>query len=124
MDDTSAPETATVAWGIPGCDTMRKARRWLDEHGVEHEFRDYGQVGIDARKLQAWSDRVGWDQLLNRRGTTYRQLDESEREGIDEVKAIRLMVERPSLIKRPVIERGDEVIVGFDDTLYTKLFGL
>ena len=116
-------DTDTIVHGIPSCDTMRKARRWLDEHGVAYSFHDYKKAGIDAAKLEAWSAKVGWDQLLNRRGTTYRQLDESERDGIDEAKAIRLMVERPSLIKRPVIEHGDEVIVGFDDTLYTKLFG-
>ncbi len=113
-----------AVWGIPNCDTMKKARRWLDEHGVEYTFHDYAKAGIDADKLQAWSDKVGWDQLLNRRGTTYRKLDESDRSGIDEAKAIRLMAEHPSLIKRPVIERGDEIVVGFDDTLYTKLFGL
>ena len=103
---------------------MRKARRWLDEHDVGYAFHDYKKAGIDASKLEAWSAKVGWDQLLNRRGTTYRKLDESERDGIDEAKAIRLMGEHPSLIKRPVVEHGDEVIVGFDDTLYTKLFGL
>ena len=114
----------TIVYGIPSCDTMRKARRWLDEHDVAYSFHDYKKAGIDAAKLEAWSAKVGWDQLLNRRGTTYRKLDESERDGIDEAKAIRLMGERPSLIVRPVVERGDEVIVGFDDTLYTKLFGL
>ena len=114
----------TTVHGIPSCDTVRKARRWLDEHGVGYAFHDYKKAGIDAAKLEAWSAKVGWDQLLNRRGTTYRQLDESERDGIDEARAIRLMGERPSLIVRPVIEHGDEVIVGFDDTLYTKLFGL
>lgn len=114
--------TDTIAYGIPGCDTMRKARRWLDEHDVAHDFHDYKKAGIDAATLERWSGRVGWDQLLNRRGTTYRKLDEAEREGLDEAKAIRLMVEHPSLIRRPVIERGDDVIVGFDDTLYDKLF--
>ena len=113
----------TTVYGIPGCDTVRKARRWLDGHDVAYAFHDYKKAGIDAAKLEAWSAQVGWDQLLNRRGTTYRKLDESERDGIDEAKAIRLMVEHPSLIRRPVIEHGEEVVVGFDDTLYTKLFG-
>ena len=123
-NDDGGAGTGTTVHGIPGCDTMRKARRWLDEHDVAYAFHDYKKAGIDASKLEAWSAHVGWDQLLNRRGTTYRKLDEAERDGIDEAKAIRLMVERPSLIVRPVIEHGDEVIVGFDDTLYTKLFGL
>ena len=113
----------TTVYGIPSCDTMRRARRWLDERGVAHAFHDYRKAGITAERLEGWSARVGWDQLLNRRGTTYGKLDEGEREGIDEAKAIRLMVEHPSLVKRPVIEHGDEVIVGFDETLYTKVFG-
>ena len=113
----------TTVYGIPSCDTVRRARRWLDEHEVPHRFHDYKKAGIDAATLETWSARVGWDQLLNRRGTTYRRLDEAEREGIDEVKAIRLMTEHPSLVKRPVIEHAGEVIVGFDETLYTKVFG-
>ena len=76
MGDDSAD---TVIYGIPSCDTMRKARRWLDEHDVTYTFHDYKKAGIDAGRLQAWSEKAGWDQLLNRRGTTYRKLDESDR---------------------------------------------
>ena len=114
----------TTVYGIPNCDAMRRARRWLDERGVAHAFHDYKKAGIEPARLEAWCARVGWDQLLNRRGTTYRKLDEAAREGIDEAKAIRLMAEHPSLVRRPVIEHGDEVIVGFDETLYTKVFGV
>ena len=115
--------TDTTVYGIRSCDTMRRARRWLDERDVEHAFHDYKTQGLDAARLERWAARVGWDQLLNRRGTTWRRLDPAERDGIDAAKAIGLMAAHPSLVRRPVVERGDEVIVGFDDTLWTKLFG-
>ena len=113
----------TTVYGIPSCDTVRRARRWLAEHEIEHDFHDLKKAGIDAARLEGWAARVGWDQLLNRRGTTWRRLDEAEREGIDAAKAIGLMVAHPSLIRRPVVERGDEVLLGFDETLWTKAFG-
>ena len=113
----------TTVYGIANCDAVRRARRWLDERGVEHAFHDYRKAGIEAARLDAWAARVGWDQLLNRRGTTWRGLDASAREGVDRAKAIRLMAQSPTLVRRPVIEHGDEVVVGFDETLFTKAFG-
>src|SRR5690554_6058458 len=97
--------TITV-YGIPNCDTIRKARRWLDENGVAYEFHDYKKAGIERAKLEAWAEKVGWEPLLNRAGTTFRQLSETDKTGIDRRKAIRLMLAHPSLIKRPVVERG------------------
>ena len=100
-------------YGIPNCDTVRKARRWLDEAGIDHAFHDYKKEGAEADRLQAWADAVGWEALLNKRGTTFRKLPDSDKSGIDRDAAIALMVQHPSLIKRPVAEHGDEVLVGF-----------
>ena len=101
-------------YGIPNCDTVKKARIWLDANGREYTFHDYKKEGADPARLAAWSDAVGWDALLNRRGTTYRGLSEADKADIDRGKALRLMVANPSLIKRPVIEHAGGVLVGFD----------
>ena len=101
-------------YGIPNCDTVKKARAWLDARGLAYAFHDYKKEGADPDKLAAWSDAAGWETLLNRRGTTFRGLGEADKTGIDRAKAIRLMVENPSLIKRPVVEHNGQVLVGFD----------
>ena len=105
-------------YGIPNCDTVSKARKWLDNTGLEYSFHDYKKEGADKAKLEHWADRCGWEVLLNRRGTTYRKLDDAQKDGIDRDKAIALMVEHPSMIKRPVMEReGDEhILVGFAES--------
>ena len=108
--------------GIKNCDTMKKARTWLDEHGVAHDFHDYKAVGIDKATLAGWAKQVGWEVLLNRAGTTFRKLPEAQREGLTEVKAIALMVEQPSMIKRPVLEHGGKLTVGFKPEVYAKVF--
>ena len=101
-------------YGIPNCDTVKKARTWLGAHGLEYAFHDYKKEGADPEKLAAWSDAVGWETLLNRRGTTFRGLSEADKVDIDRAKALRLMVANPSLIKRPVIEHAGGVLVGFN----------
>ena len=101
-------------YGIPNCDTVKKARAWLEARGIDHAFHDYKKEGADPAKLAAWSDAVGWEVLLNRRGTTFRGLSEADKADIDRPKALRLMGAHPSLIKRPVVEHAGGVLVGFD----------
>jgi arsenate reductase len=105
----------TALYGIANCDTMKKARHWLDVQGVAYEFYDYRKEGVDAARLRQWADMLGWEVLLNRRGTTWRRLAEAERADVDGEKALALMVANPSLIKRPVVEHGDRVLVGFNE---------
>ena len=105
-------------YGIKNCDSVKKARAWLDEAGVLYEFHDYKACGIDAARLQRWSAQVGWDTLLNRSGTTFRKLADAEKQGLDEKKALSLMAAQPSIIKRPVVELGDRLLVGFKPDLY------
>ncbi|MBR0658344.1 ArsC family reductase [Neoroseomonas oryzicola] len=100
--------------GIRNCDTMKKARAWLEAHGVAHDFHDYKVAGIDAATLKAWSAKVGWEKLLNRSGTTFRKLLDAEKEGLTEARALALMQAQPSMIKRPVLALGDRLLVGFD----------
>lgn len=104
--------------GIPNCDTMKKARVWLDEHAVRYTFHDYKREGIDAAVLAQWIDRVGWEVLLNRAGTTFRKLPDSDKTDIDAAKASRLMVAQPSMIKRPVLQYPAGLIVGFSPERY------
>ena len=111
----------TRLYGIPNCDTMKKARAWLESHGVAYEFHDYKKAGIERSKLEAWLKAVGWEVLLNRAGTTFRKLPESARSGLTEAKATRLMLEQPSMIKRPVLERGKTLLVGFSPEKYAAL---
>ena len=101
-------------YGIPNCDTVKKARAWLDARGVAYAFHDYKKEGADPVKLGAWSEAVGWERLLNRRGTTFRGLSEADKADNDRDKALRLMGTNPSLIKRPVVEHAGGVLVGFD----------
>ena len=111
----------TTIYGIKNCDTMKKGRAWLETHGVDHEFHDYKVAGIDRAKLESWAKQVGWEVLLNRAGTTFRKLPESAKTGLTEAKALRLMLEQPSMIKRPVLESGKNLIVGFDEKRYSAL---
>jgi len=105
-------------YGIKNCDTMKKARTWLDGHGVQYEFHDYKASGIDAASLGRWCKEVGWETLLNRSGTTFRKLPEAQKTDLTERKALALMLEQPSMIKRPVLETGARVLVGFKPELY------
>lgn len=113
---------SVIIHGIPACDTMKKARRWLDDHDVEYTFHDYKKLGIDTASLQAWCNQIGWETLVNRRGTTWRKLPEADREGLDEKGAIALMQANTSLIKRPVlVQDDDKILVGFDEKSYSEL---
>ncbi len=109
---------AATLHGIKNCDTMKKAWTWLDAHGVAYDFHDYKKAGIDEATLRRWAGIVGWEVLLNRAGTTFRALPDSDKTGIDENKAIALMLANPSMIKRPVLESGDTLLVGFKPDTY------
>ncbi len=102
-------------YGIPNCDTVKKARKWLEGKGVDYTFHDYKKEGADPARIKAWVDAAGLDVVLNRRGTTFRKLAEADKADLDEAKAVRLMAEQPSLIKRPVIEHAGGVLVGFKE---------
>ena len=106
--------------GIKNCDTMKKARAWLDAHDVAYAFHDYKTEGIDKASLERWAKAVGWETLLNRAGTTFRKLPDSERENLTEKKAIALMLAQPSMIKRPVLDVGGKLVVGFKRDIYAK----
>ena len=113
-------ELATTIYGIKNCDTMKKARGWLDSYGVAYDFHDYKTKGVAKEKLKRWCDEVGWEKLLNRAGTTFRKLPDSDKEGLDERKAVALMLAQPSMIKRPVLEAGSKLLVGFKPEIYAK----
>ncbi len=102
-----------MLYGIPNCDTVKKARAWLHAHGVAHGFHDYKKHGADPARLAGWVEAAGWEKLLNRAGTTFRKLPEADREGIDAGRAVALMVAHPSCIKRPVVEYPGGLLVGF-----------
>ena len=112
----------TRIYGIKNCDTMKKARAWLDAKGVAYDFHDYKASGIDRARLEAWAKRVGWEVLLNRAGTTFRKLADADKAGLDEQKAIALMMAQPSMIKRPVLEAGQRLLVGFKAEQYGQTF--
>jgi arsenate reductase len=107
-------------YGIKNCDTMKKARAWLDGRGVAYSFHDYKTTGIAKDKLKGWCDEVGWETLLNRAGTTFRKLPDADKEGLNERGAIALMLAQPSMIKRPVLEVGGKLLVGFKPEVYEK----
>jgi arsenate reductase (glutaredoxin) len=109
--------------GIKACDTMKKARAWLDGRGVAYAFHDYKAEGIDKATLERWAKAVGWEALLNRAGTTFRKLPEKDKADLTEKKAIALMAAQPSMIKRPVLDVGGKLVVGFKPELYAKTFG-
>lgn len=105
-------------YGIKACDTMKKARTWLDEHGQNYEFHDYKSAGIDRAHLEAWCNEHGWQTVLNRAGTTFRKLDDAAKADLDQARAIELMLAQPSMIKRPVLDLGDRTLIGFKPDLY------
>lgn len=109
-------------FGIPNCDTIKKARTWLESQGLAYDFHDYKKAGIDAPTLKGWCDQVGWEVLLNRAGTTFKKLSDDEKTDIDLDKAIGLMQAQPSMIKRPVLVSGDRLIVGFKPDRYAEFF--
>ena len=106
--------------GINACDTMKKARTWLEGHGVDYAFHDYKTAGIDRATLEAWARQVGWEVLLNRSGATFRGLPDADKADLTEAKAIGLMLANPSMIKRPVLESGATLLVGFKPDTYLE----
>jgi Spx/MgsR family transcriptional regulator len=110
-------------YGIKNCDTMKKARSWLESQKIAHDFHDYKAAGIDKATLQGWVKKVGWQVLINRAGTTFRKLPDADKEDITEKKAIALMLAQPSMIKRPVLDAKGRLTVGFKPAEYKKLFG-
>ena len=114
-------KTVTI-YGIKNCDTMKKARTWLDDHGVKYAFHDYKAVGIDKRRLETWAKEIGWETLLNRAGTTFRKLPDKDRDNVTEKQAIALMLQQPSMIKRPVLDVNGKLVVGFKPEIYAKTF--
>jgi arsenate reductase len=105
-------------YGIVNCETMKKARAWLDDHGIAYDFHDYKKRGIDRRQLEGWARQVGWEALLNRSGMTFRKLPEPEKTDLTERKAIDLMLSQPSMIRRPVLDLGGRILVGFRPESY------
>jgi Spx/MgsR family transcriptional regulator len=109
-------------YGIANCDTMKKARRWLDANGIAYGFHDYGRQGLEEAQLRAWAAELGWDNLLNRRGTTWRKLPDEVRETMDEEAAIRVMHAAPSIIRRPLLDTGAARHLGFSEAAYEEIF--
>jgi arsenate reductase len=115
---------AITIYGIKNCDTMKKARAWLDKHGVEYAFHDYKTAGIERERLEQWSKKVGWETLLNRAGATFRKLADKDKAGLDAKKATALMLAQPSMIKRPVLDLGGgKLLVGFKPEDYSGAIG-
>jgi arsenate reductase len=112
----------TTMYGIKNCDTIKKARKWLEDRGVAYDFHDYKASGIDAARLKKWSDALGWQAVLNRAGTTFRALPDAEKQGLDQDKAIALMIAQPSMIKRPMVEHGVKLLLGFKPAEYEAAF--
>jgi arsenate reductase (glutaredoxin) len=117
------PKPVTI-YGIKNCDTMKKARAWLEAHDVAYAFHDYKAAGISRGTLESWAHTAGWEALLNRAGTTFRKLPEADRDGLTEKKAIALMMAQPSMIKRPVLDHGGALLVGFKPEAYAKALGV
>jgi len=113
-------EAATL-YGIRNCDTVKKARAWLDQRGIGYRFHDYKVAGIDTARLDRWCDEVGWEALLNRAGTTFRKLSDAQKQNLNQKRATALMLTQPSVIKRPVVELNGKLIVGFKPDVYESL---
>ena len=119
---TPQSESRPVMYGIKNCDTMKKAMTWLTEQGVAFEFIDYKKAGVAAEHLPDWAARAGWETLLNKRGLMWKKLTEEERSAVDEAKALKLMSQYPALIKRPVLDTGKALLVGFAPERYAEHF--
>lgn len=108
-------------YGIPNCDTIKKARKWLSDNELDYTFHDYKKQGVPEKELKAWVKKLGWEILLNTRGTTWRKLDDNVKKSINESSAIQIMLDNPSIIKRPVLSNGKTLLVGFSLDDYAKL---
>ena len=121
MKDAGVVRAVTIViHGIKSCDTMKKAFAWLDAKGVAYRFHDYKTAGLDRAMLEGWVKQVGWEALLNRAGTTFRKLPDEQKQGLDAAKAVALMLAQPSMVKRPVLEAGGRLLVGFAPDTWAK----
>jgi Spx/MgsR family transcriptional regulator len=111
-----------ILYGISNCDTVRKARNWLKERGIEHTFHDFRKDGLNPVQLRAWVAELGWETLVNKRGTTWRKLPEQTRTHMDETLALAVMEDQPAIIKRPLLATGEQLIVGFSADQYRQIF--
>lgn len=109
-------------FGISNCDTVRKARNWLKQNNIEHRFHDFRKEGLETEQIQVWVKNLGWEKLLNKRGTTWRQLPDTDKENLDQESAIKLMARHPTLIKRPVLEYDKKIDVGFSQQQFQQIF--
>ncbi|MDV7105080.1 ArsC family reductase [Vibrio sp. TH_r3] len=109
-------------YGIPNCDTIKKAKKWLQEADINFDFHDYRKQGIDSELVELFCQTLGWEQVLNKRGTTYRQLSAEQKEALDEQSAVTLLVEYPAMIKRPILKVNDQFYIGFKAPMYTDIF--
>ena len=112
----------TTMYGIKNCDTIKKARTWLEERGIGYDFHDYKAAGIDETRLRGWVDKLGWEIVLNRTGTTFRKLPDADRADLNADKAITLMIAQPSMIKRPILEHEGALLAGFKPDAYAAVF--
>ena len=109
-------------YGIPNCDTVKKARRWLADHNIEYQFHDFKKAGVPEAPLQAWLEHFGWEIVLNRKGRTWRQLSEDDRAGVTDIASAKsILLQKPSMIKRPILECGDNVIIGFNEAEFSEV---
>lgn len=116
------PGPAVKIFGLASCDTTRAARKWLDAHGVTYAFHDVRADGLTKSLVDGWVKRAGWEKVLNKASTTWRELPETEKAGVDHARAIALLLAHPTLVKRPVLDRGGELTLGFKPTIYGQLF--
>ncbi|WP_406663428.1 ArsC family reductase [Gallaecimonas sp. GXIMD1310] len=114
----------TILYGIKNCDTIKKARKWLEQHQIPYQFHDYRVDGLDSQQLEQWAQTLGWEALLNKRGTTFRQLPEADKADLNLDKAVELMRQHPALIKRPLLARGEQLHLGFQADEYATVFGV
>lgn len=112
----------TVMYGIKNCDTIKKAKKWLEANELEFTFHDHRVNGLDKAQLLTWCETLGWEQVLNKRGTTYRQLTDEQKAGLTEATAIELLMAQPAMIKRPILEVGEQLILGFKADIYATAF--
>jgi len=112
----------TTLYGIPNCDTVKKARKWLGESGIEHRFHDFRKDGLTAEQVKAWVKALGWETLVNKRSTTWKGLDEATKSSLDDSNIVALILEQPTLIKRPLLDKGSQPHVGFKPAQYEELF--
>ena len=109
-------------YGIPNCDTIKKAKKWLEAEGIEFQFHDYRKQGVDKTMVETFCQQLGWENVLNKRGTTYRQLTQEQKDGLNEANAIALLIEQPAMIKRPILLSGDHYHLGFKAEQYAAIF--